>query len=86
MLVALKAVPRALCGLCGEWLLVYCVLRPLRGSLRGFILKDGRLYLLVLFCSFRGFKTLEAIKKPPVDWRLLFWLLLIVNDLHYFWA
>nr|DAX76726.1 MAG TPA: antitoxin [Caudoviricetes sp.] len=44
MLVALKAVPRALCGVCGEWLRVYYALRLFRGSVRGFRVKDDRLY------------------------------------------
>lgn len=65
LLVALKGIPRALFVIYSGRVIVYCVLRPFRGSLARFIRKDDRLYLLVLFCSFSGFKTLEAIKRPP---------------------
>nr|DAJ31043.1 MAG TPA: hypothetical protein [Caudoviricetes sp.] len=60
MLVALKVIPRALLQSMGEWLIVHCVLRLFRGSMRGLRVKDDRLYLLVLIELFRGFKTLEA--------------------------
>lgn len=81
MLVALKAVPRALCGVCGEWLRVYCVLRPLRGSVSGFKVKDDRLYILVLIGLFRGFKTLNVLKRPPMVSRRYFHLINLVLSL-----
>ena len=60
MLVALKGIPRALFGVYSGSVIVYCILRPFRGSLRGSSVRDDRLYLLALIGLFRGFKTLEA--------------------------
>lgn len=61
VLVALKVIPRRVCAVFDGWLLVYCVLRPFRGSLGGFRMKDDSLCLFVLFGLFWGIKKTAGL-------------------------